>query len=175
MIGDTMLKERHVSAEKSDKTKRLYEIALKMLKNGLSDKFVVTACSYAHEYEGLFNLFLLWDSRAANVEEKKEIIADIQELLDDIVEADKGPIVKPKIEFKELDDIVVKIRVFKEKLRSLIDRHGGVTAVSKKAGIPQPSLSRLLSSGSMPRRATLYKIANALGVDESEIVSEWVR
>jgi DNA-binding phage protein len=64
---------------------------------------------------------------------------------------------------------------YKRKLRDLIDRHGGVTAVAQKAGIPQPSLSRMLASGSTPRRTTLYRIANALGVPESQIVGEWFR
>ena len=39
---------------------------------------------------------------------------------------------------------------------------------------PQPSLSRMLGSASMPRRATLYKIAAALGLDETEIESEFM-
>jgi transcriptional regulator with XRE-family HTH domain len=50
-----------------------------------------------------------------------------------------------------------------------------VSEVARKSGIPQPSLSRILSSGSMPRRSTLYKIANALGLSEKEIVGEWVQ
>jgi DNA-binding phage protein len=63
----------------------------------------------------------------------------------------------------------------KRRFRDLIDRHGGVSAVAKKSGIPQPSLSRLLKSASMPRRSTLYKIAVALGVPENEVVMEWTR
>ena len=63
----------------------------------------------------------------------------------------------------------------KKRLRDLIDRHGGVSEVARRAGIPQPSLSRLLNDASRPRRATLYKIARALDVEESEIVGEWVR
>jgi DNA-binding phage protein len=62
-----------------------------------------------------------------------------------------------------------------ELAEALIDRHGAITKVARKAGIPQPSLSRMLNSASMPRRTTLYKIAKALDLDESEIVTEWVR
>jgi DNA-binding phage protein len=63
----------------------------------------------------------------------------------------------------------------KARLRQIIDKHGGVSAVAKKSGIPQPSLSRMLGSASIPRRSTLYKIANALGLSEAEIVTEWTR
>jgi len=57
----------------------------------------------------------------------------------------------------------------------LIDQHGGVSEVARKSGIPQPSLSRMLNSGSMSRRSTLYKIANALDLPEKDLVGDWVR
>lgn len=63
----------------------------------------------------------------------------------------------------------------KAKLRKIIDKHGGVSAVAQKSGIPQPSLSRMLSSPSIPRRSTLYRIANALGLSETEMAMEWTR
>ena len=63
----------------------------------------------------------------------------------------------------------------KAKLRQIIDKHGGVSAVAQKCGIPQPSLSRMLSSTSVPRRTTLYKIANALDLSETEIALEWTK
>jgi DNA-binding phage protein len=63
----------------------------------------------------------------------------------------------------------------KAKLRKLIDQHGGVSAVAKLTGIPQPSLSRMLNSGSIPRRSTLYRIANALDLPETEIAMAWSR
>jgi DNA-binding phage protein len=64
---------------------------------------------------------------------------------------------------------------YKKHLPDLIDRNGGVSAVAERSGIPQPSLSRMLNSASMPRRSTLYKIANAIDAPESEIVTEWAR
>ncbi|MBI4821796.1 MAG: helix-turn-helix transcriptional regulator [Deltaproteobacteria bacterium] len=68
-----------------------------------------------------------------------------------------------------------QVLAHKQKLRDLIDRHGGVTQVARLCGIPQPSLSRMLNSASMPRRSTLYRIANALKVPESDVVGEWIR
>lgn len=61
------------------------------------------------------------------------------------------------------DGSLVHARAHKQRLCDLIDKHGGVSDVARKTGIPQPSLSRMLNSGSMPRKSTLYKIANALG------------
>jgi DNA-binding phage protein len=74
-----------------------------------------------------------------------------------------------------LGDVVQRVMTDKARLRDLIDQHGGVSAVAKKSGIPQPSLSRMLSSASIPRRSTLYKIANALDLSEADIVMEWTR
>ncbi|MBM4252024.1 MAG: helix-turn-helix transcriptional regulator [Deltaproteobacteria bacterium] len=63
----------------------------------------------------------------------------------------------------------------RKRLNDMIDRHGGVSKVARKVVTPQPSLSRLLNSASMPRHVTMYKIANALGLPETEIASEWSR
>jgi DNA-binding phage protein len=72
-------------------------------------------------------------------------------------------------------DIATQVVAFKERLRDTIDKDGGVSLDAQKSGIPQPSLSRILNSPSMPRRSTLYKIANVLSLEEAAVVSEWSR
>ena len=52
----------------------------------------------------------------------------------------------------------------KAELAKLIDEGGGVTAISEKAGLTQPHLSRLLNDTSIPRTLTLRKIFDALGI-----------
>ena len=64
---------------------------------------------------------------------------------------------------------------FKRRLRDVIDRNGGVTRVAERTGIPQPSLSRMLNTASMPRRTTLLRIAKALDLPETDIATEWTR
>lgn len=54
-----------------------------------------------------------------------------------------------------------------------MDNLEGVNKLASETGIPQPSLSSFLNSANMPRRATLYKIANALGLSEKEIITDW--
>ena len=61
------------------------------------------------------------------------------------------------------------------KLRRRVDEHGGVSEVARKAGMHQSALGRLLSSASMPRRTTSYRLANALDVPETEVVTDFVR
>lgn len=117
----------------------------------------------------------LWSELPDGDPERGEAIADIQDLIDDHREAPAVPFQKPKIRFDELDRVVQGIVAGKERLRAIIDRHGGVSAVARKTGIPQPSLSRMLSDGSMPRRTTLYKIAEALDLFETDIAQEWTR
>ncbi len=103
----------------------------------------------------------LWNG--ADPQERDEIVADIQESLDDYQDAPQSPMQKPYIDFDKLGDVAQEVLAKKAKLRDIIDRNGGVSAVAKRAGIAQPSLSRMLNSPSMPRRSTLYRIANAAG------------
>ena len=73
------------------------------------------------------------------------------------------------------DQVWARIRDFKERLRERVDRWGGINKLARETGIPQSSLSRMFASGSMPRRTTLYKIANAVGLDETAIAFDWVK
>jgi DNA-binding phage protein len=116
----------------------------------------------------------LWHGTSDDTE-RDEIVADIQESIDEYRDAPPAPLKKPYIKFEKLGDVAEQVMVKKAKLRDIIDRHGGVSAVAQKTGIPQPSLSRMLNSPSMPRKSTLYRIANALNLPETEIVSEWSR
>jgi DNA-binding phage protein len=117
----------------------------------------------------------LWLDATSDPAERNEIIADLHESIDDHRDAPATPLRKPYIKYDQLEDVAARVMAEKARLRQLIDKHGGVSAVAQKAGIPQPSLSRMLNSASIPRRSTLYKIANALDLPETEIVTEWNR
>src|SRR5262245_36229607 len=162
-------------ATTSEQKLKLVVIAAEMMKTNLDQKFIAAAYELARTDQGVYDLFDLWTSTADDPNERDQIIADIQDLLDDYRDAPQQPLHKAKIEFDELDDITQRILREKTSLRQLIDQHGGVSAVAHKAGIPQPSLSRMLNSVSMPRRSTLYKIANALDLPETAIAFEWTR
>lgn len=145
-----------------------------MKKGGLDAEFIAEAFDRARSDQGVFDLIALW-SEAETKKEKGEIVADIRDVLDDYAEAPKSPEHKPYIRFDALNEVASSIRDHKKRLRDLIDRNGGVSEVARRSGIPQPSLSRMLNSGSMPRRTTLYKIANALGLSEGDVFGEWIR
>ena len=153
---------------------KLASIMVELQGAGLDATFIVAAFELAHTDQGVFDLMALWHE-AADPKERDEIVADIQESIDDYGDAPASPVKKPYIKFEKLGDVAQQVMAKKAKLRDIIDRHGGVSAVAQKTGIPQPSLSRMLNSPSMPRRSTLYRIANALDLPESEIVSEWSR
>lgn len=132
--------------------------------------FVAAAVETAFEFEGVYDLMKMWrDERDTG--ERNEIIADIQELINDCsqVESVEGVYVR----FDDLDTIGKNIRGFKDNLRMLVDSKGGLTHLAQVTGIPQPSLSRFFNSVSMPRRATLNKIAKALGLNQIQIATEW--
>jgi DNA-binding phage protein len=153
---------------------KLASIMVEMEAAGLDRNFIVTASELARTDQGVFDLMALWHG-TRNGSEKDEIVADIQESIDDYGDAPPSPVKKPYIKFEKLGDVARQVMEKKAKLRDIIDRYGGVSAVAQKTGIPQPSLSRMLNSPSMPRRSTLYRIANALDLPESEVVAEWSR
>lgn len=158
----------------SDEQKvKVYEVATEMKKKGLSAKFITACVEQALEYEGTHDLMVLW-AEACDEVERNEIVADLQDEIESRVEAPRKPVKKPYVKFDDLDAIAKDVIKFKNALRKVVDKHGGISKLSEKSGIPQPSLSRFFNSASMPRRATLYKIANAIGLNEKEIVSEWV-
>jgi DNA-binding phage protein len=159
----------------SEQKLKLAEYVVQMMHAGLDREFIVNASELARMDQGVYDLVELWSRVASDQNERDQIIADIQDLLEEHRDAPREPIKKPYIRFDQLDEVAKRVLAEKATLRQLIDKHGGVSAVAQKAGIPQPSLSRLLNSPSIPRRSTLYKIAIALDLPESDVAFEWTR
>ncbi len=154
----------------------LMEIGLSMRDGGLPEAFIAKAVRASDHNEGVRALMLLWSEAVAK--ERDAICADIQDMLDDLDAAPVShvpPATRPRISFDDFDDVIEGVKAHKQRLRDLVAKHGGVSEVARRSGIPQPSLSRMLNSGSMPRRATLYKVAHALGLPEKDVVGEWVQ
>jgi len=152
----------------------VYAIAGEMKKDtSLSPDFIAAAVEIALRSQGAYDLMTLWRDET-DVKEREEIIADLQESIDDF-KVVVGPQKKPKLSFENFEETIKDIKKFKKRLRDLVDQRGGIVHLSKLTGIPQPSLSRLFSSASMPRKTTLYKIAVALDLEEKDIVTEWTQ
>lgn len=151
---------------------RVYEIATSMKKYGLPDSFIAQAVKMAEYYEGASDLLELWESEE-DENEKNQIVADLQDEIDEFKDQPKEPVKKPYISYKDLDAIAKNVSGFKAHLKTMVDQWGGISKLSKETGIPQPSLSRFFKSDSMPRRTTLYKIAEALNLSEKEIITDW--
>jgi transcriptional regulator with XRE-family HTH domain len=157
----------------SDQQKvRVYQIAAQMKNEGLSDRFIAGAVKFAEYYEGAYDLFELWASEE-DQKEKDQIISDLQDEIDEHAEQPKAPVKKPYISHSDLDKVANNVLGFKARLKSMVDQWGGITKLAKETGIPQPSLSRFFKTASMPRRTTLYKIAEALNLSEKEIFTDW--
>lgn len=158
----------------NDRNKKRFEIArivFKMAEEGLSQDFIFQLFCLAEKYEGIFDLLSLWINET-DQKEKDEIIADLQ---DEVEELQSSEIIKPSkyLHFDNLDLIAKDVMEFKRSLRTEIERWGGISKLSKATGIPVPSLSRFLSTPSLPRRITLEKIARALNLRESDLLSKW--
>jgi DNA-binding phage protein len=153
---------------------RLARIVVAMQDAKLEGQFVAAANELASSDQGAFELMELW-FEATEQSDRDEAIADIQELLDEAEELPLHPAERPKLPHDQLESIALQVLAHKKKLRDLIDRHGGVSEVARRAGIPQPSLSRMLNSAAMPRRTTLYKLATAMGASDAEVVADWIR
>ena len=127
---------------------RLAEIVVEMNRQGIPREFIAAVDELARVDAGVFELADMWFEG----EDRDECLADLQDLVDEAEELPRTPAAKPSIPFDELDDVGDRVVQFKKRLRDIVDRQGGVSAVAKKVGMPQPSLSRLLNSASMPRR-----------------------
>jgi DNA-binding phage protein len=151
---------------------KLYEIASLMKQSGLADKFIANAVEVGLYYEGVFDLFELW-AEEEDKAEKEQLLADLQDEVDEYAEQPREPVKKPYIKYSDLEQIGNDVQGFKSHLKTLVDQWGGVSKLAKETGIPQPSLSRFFNTASMPRRTTIYKIANALNLSEKEIITDW--
>lgn len=152
-----------------------FTIASEMIRAGVPEGLVLGVVNRVSEFEGLRQLMELWQESESD--ERDEIVADLQDMLDDIAEVQhlEAPESITYIRFDDLDGIAQDIMAFKDALRRLVDQKGGITKLSEQTGMAQPSLSRFFSSASMPRRATLLKIRDALGLSDVAIQSRWVR
>ncbi len=150
----------------------LFEIASKMVRAGLPENFVAEAIRTGLAYEGVADLIVMWNEENEQ-EEQDEIIANIQDLINDCSQHRKEEL--PYIKFNDLDAIAQDIRAFKDSLLQIVEESGGITQLAEKAEMPQPSLSRFFNSNAMPHRATLLKIAKALNLDGVKISPYWIR
>jgi len=156
----------------SDLELELYDIAIQMKKSGLSSKFITNSVKIASDFEGVYDLMKMWEEEV-DTKEREEIIADIQDMIDDCSQYGKTEV--PYIRFDDLDSIAKNIRVFKDSLRLIVEKNGGINKLSELTDIPQPSLSRFFNTVTMPKRITLLKIAKALNLNAVEIATEWSR
>ncbi|MBV9575722.1 MAG: helix-turn-helix transcriptional regulator [Gammaproteobacteria bacterium] len=149
---------------------KLFDIAIKMRRSGLSEDFIVNAVKTALKFEGVADLMHLWlDEKDSK--ERGEIIADIQDMMDACSQKEKYEEIY--IKFNDLDAIAKNIRAFKDSLYQEVMKRGGISKLAEVIGIPQPSLSRFFNSNAMPRRGTVLKIAKALNLDEIKIDILW--
>src|SRR5690606_13947732 len=139
---------------------------------GMPDEFLVLLDRHARASRPIFRMARVWLGEADG-DERDETIAHLQEMLDELADE---PSEAADVDFDTLErKVLPSVLEHRKRLRELVERHGGVSDVARRAGIPQPSLSRMLNDASRPRRATLYKIARALDVEESDVIGEWVR
>ena len=156
----------------SDARVQIIEIGHKMNSAGLPKDFIAAAVETAFEFEGVYDLLKMWADEK-DKEERDATVADIQDMIDECSQKEKVDGVY--VRFDDLDQIAKNIRAFKDSLRLIVDQQGGIGKLAELTGIPQPSLSRFFGSASIPRRATLLKIAKALGLSQVQIATEWSR
>ena len=150
----------------------LMEIGVKMNKKGLPYSFIAAAVETAFEFEGVYDLMKMWADEK-DKKERDEIIADIQDMIDECSQIEK--VEGSYHRFDDLETIAKNVRAFKDNLRLEVDQQGGLNHLAQLTGLPQPSLSRFFSSASMPRRNTLLKIAKALNLSRIQIGTEWLK
>ena len=143
----------------------LKRVGIEMAASGLPYEFVLRAVILSQDYEGIAGLLRMW-AATEDANERDETVVAIQELIDDVEDAPRAVAVPAR---QDVDALIAARVTWKRQLRGRIEAAGGVVAVAKRAGIPQPSLSRLLGDVSAPRAGTLVRLAEALGVTVAEL------
>lgn len=142
----------------SIRDRNIVEIGNEMVVAGLPAAFVLRVLELAGESEGVEDLVRLW-AEAPDSDEREEVEAELHEALEDR----EGGARDLRIASAEQADRLLATRLaWKQHLRKLVEDRGGVSAVARRAEMPQPSLSRLLNTPSEPRPATLARLATAM-------------
>lgn len=142
-------------------TTEIQRVAMAMVDSGLPFEFGLQVVAVARETDAILELASMWEAET-DAAERDETIVALQRLLDDYeqpVRAGQG-----LADEAEADVWADQIAKWKLRLRGRVDAAGGVSAVARLANMPQPSLSRILHDFSVPRHATLVKLAQVLGV-----------
>lgn len=153
-----LLEEKKVE---SNEKIEIISIFKNLIEHNYSNEFIYDCLIYSRKHESMYELLQIWN-KSNDDKEKDEIIANIQDMIDDCQYVSEKPI---EINLNDIDSISKNLRAFKDKLSIIVNEKGGIKILSEKTGIPQPSISRLLNSYSIPQRVTLLKIKNALGID----------
>lgn len=159
--------------DNSNSELHVLDILNEMRHQNLESSFICSLMENCQRFEGLRDLMEMWYEETDS-KERDQIIADLQESLDDIENAPLKTEERPYLRFDDLEEIKNDVVAFKQRLRAEVDRQGGISNLARKTGIPQASLSRFFSSTSMPRRTTLFKIAKALNLPETAIGFKWL-
>ncbi|MGB0678930.1 MAG: helix-turn-helix domain-containing protein [Polyangiales bacterium] len=159
-------------AKKGGHLQEILSIATAMSQAGLPERFVADAVKTAIDFEGVYDLMCMWQAEE-EAKERDAIVADLQDLIDDCRGTRQGK--ATTIRFDDLEAIARDVRTFKTALLTIVNQRGGVTAVARQIGMPQPSLSRFFNTDSIPRRSTLLRIAEALDLSAVHVASKWMR
>jgi len=116
---------------------KLASIMVEMEGAGLDRNFIVAASELARTDQGVYDLMALWHGTSAK-SEREEIVADIQESIDDYRDAPPAPLKKPYIKFEKLGDVAKQVMAKKAKLRDIIDRHGVSRRWPRRPASPSP-------------------------------------
>ena len=125
---------------------------------GLPETFVRRALVLARTSEGAADIFHLW---MEHPEVRDEAVVQLQGMLDDREPMEQGSSVDS---LTDAEQELERRLAHKAHIRSLVEAHGGVSKVAATAGIPQPSLSRLLNGPAEPRTSTLERLAAAMNL-----------
>jgi hypothetical protein len=120
-----------------------------------------------------YKMLQLWSE--SEEQERDEIVADLEEMVEEFQNRPTGPVELPYVPMGKLPSLANRVVEFKKFLKEKVDKHGGVSAVAKKCKMSQPGLSRFLNSASLPRKSTLEKLAKALELSQKEMGFEWTK
>src|SRR5689334_16366991 len=96
------------------------DILNEMRRSGLPSAFICSLMETCQQYEGISDLMEMW-LEEVDPKERSKIVVDLQESIDDIVNAPPKPDERPYLRYDDIDEICSDVIEFKRRLREEVD------------------------------------------------------
>jgi DNA-binding phage protein len=157
-----------------NETVTICKIASEMAEAKLPVEFIAKSVKVASESKSGFDILLLW-KEADTQDFKDRVVILLDKFFDDLEDFQTTKTYKANMTSEnELDELTQTVLDYKQWLREMVNKWGGISKLSKAIGVSQPSISDFFRSASVPKKVTVDKIVNAIHLKDKKTYPSWM-